>query len=613
MGTMLVPVMAPFWYIRKGGEAVVAKKDLIPVRSKEEAKARGRNGGLKSGEARRQKKNMREMAKSLMEASVSKQMGNVRDTLKRMGIDENDMTYQAAVVVRMIQKAMVDGDVNAVRVLGELTGELNRFGVIDIDEENIIDVPYPTILIPENGRDEPKPNMLEPQAGPQTMFMASSADIVIYGGAAGGGKTYALLLEMLRHKDIKNFGAVIFRKNFTQITAEGGLWDSSVKLYTQVPDAEQRKSPKLHWKFKGGKLTFAHLDREEDLQAWQGTEIAYLGFDELTHFSRHQFLYMLSRNRSTCGVKPYVRATCNPDSDSWVADFVSWWINQDTGYPIRERSGVVRYMCVINDVIYWGDTPEDLASNHGINPEECKSVTFIASKLEDNKILMKSDPSYLSNLKAMTEVDMERLLYGNWKIKAQAGRYFKRTQIPIDGYYEKIPDDVIYWCRAWDLAATDEDENGDADYTAGVLIGIRKNNRYIVADVINKQVKAGDVEKLIRMTAISDRKKYGFSYRVRIPQDPGGAGKIVAKQYLNGLSGFDVKAEPVSGSKELRATPFAAQWQNGFVDVLIAEWNEMYFSQLESFPESKHDDMVDASSDAFNELTECRFDIDSLL
>lgn len=613
MGTMLVPVMAPFWYIRKGGEAVVAKKDLIPVRSKEEAKARGRNGGLKSGEARRQKKNMREMAKSLMEASVSKQMGNVRDTLKRMGIDENDMTYQAAVVVRMIQKAMVDGDVNAVRVLGELTGELNRFGVIDIDEENIIDVPYPTILIPENGRDEPKPNMLEPQAGPQTMFMASSADIVIYGGAAGGGKTYALLLEMLRHKDIKNFGAVIFRKNFTQITAEGGLWDSSVKLYTQVPDAEQRKSPKLHWKFKGGKLTFAHLDREEDLQAWQGTEIAYLGFDELTHFSRHQFLYMLSRNRSTCGVKPYVRATCNPDSDSWVADFVSWWINQDTGYPIRERSGVVRYMCVVNDVIYWGDTPEDLASNHGINPEECKSVTFIASKLEDNKILMKSDPSYLSNLKAMTEVDMERLLYGNWKIKAQAGRYFKRTQIPIDGYYEKIPDDVIYWCRAWDLAATDEDENGDADYTAGVLIGIRKNNRYIVADVINKQVKAGDVEKLIRMTAISDRKKYGFSYRVRIPQDPGGAGKIVAKQYLNGLSGFDVKAEPVSGSKELRATPFAAQWQNGFVDVLIAEWNEMYFSQLESFPESKHDDMVDASSDAFNELTESRFDIDSLL
>lgn len=598
----------------KGGEQTVAKKDLIPVRTKEEAKTRGRNGGIKSGEVRRQKKSMREMAKAIMEASVSKQMDSVRDTLSRMGIEENDMTYQAAVVVRLIQKAMVDGDTGAVRVLGELTGELNRLGYMEYDESNVIDIQYPTILIPENGRDAPKPNMLEPQAGPQTMFMASSADIVIYGGAAGGGKTYALLLEALRHKDVKNFGSVIFRKNHTQITAEGGLWDSSIKIFSQVPDAQQRKSPKLHWRFgSGAKLTFAHLDKEEDLQAWQGTEIAYLGFDELTHFSKHQFLYMLSRNRSTCGIKPYVRATCNPDSDKWVAQFISWWIDQDTGYPIKERSGIIRYMYVLNDVIYWGGSPEELADELNINPNECKSVTFIASRLEDNKILMQSDPSYLSNLKAMTEVDMERLLYGNWKIKSQAGRFFKRVQIPIDGYLEMIPDDVVYWCRAWDLAATSEDENGNADYTAGVLIGKRKNGRYIVADVINKQIKAGEVEILILMTAISDRKKYGQSYKVRLPQDPGAAGKIVAKQYVNSLAGFNVKAEPISGSKELRATPFAAQWQNGFIDVLVADWNEMYFNQLESFPESKNDDMVDASSDAFNELTNNSFDIDSLL
>ena len=598
----------------KGGEQTVAKKDLIPVRTKEEAKARGRNGGIKSGEVRRQKKSMREMAKAIMEASVSKQMDSVRDTLSRMGIEENDMTYQAAVVVRLIQKAMVDGDTGAVRILGELTGELNRLGYMEYDESNVIDIQYPTILIPENGRDAPKPNMLEPQAGPQTMFMASSADIVIYGGAAGGGKTYALLLEALRHKDVKNFGSVIFRKNHTQITAEGGLWDSSIKIFSQVPDAQQRKSPKLHWRFgSGAKLTFAHLDKEEDLQAWQGTEIAYLGFDELTHFSKHQFLYMLSRNRSTCGIKPYVRATCNPDSDKWVAQFISWWIDQDTGYPIKERSGIIRYMYVLNDVIYWGGSPEELANELNINPNECKSVTFIASRLEDNKILMQSDPSYLSNLKAMTEVDMERLLYGNWKIKSQAGRFFKRVQIPIDGYLEMIPDDVVYWCRAWDLAATSEDENGNADYTAGVLIGKRKTGRYIVADVINKQIKAGEVESLILMTAISDRKKYGQSYKVRLPQDPGAAGKIVAKQYVNSLAGFNVKAEPISGSKELRATPFAAQWQNGFIDVLVADWNEMYFNQLESFPESKNDDMVDASSDAFNELTNNSFDIDSLL
>lgn len=326
------------------GKEYPGTKNLVPVRTKEEAKERGRNGGLKSAEVRRKKRTMRDMAKGIMETTVSEQMSNVRETLARMGLEENDMTYQAAVVVRLIQKAMVEGDTSAIRVLGELTGELNRFGYVETDDPDVIEMQYPTILIPENGRDAPKENVLGPQAGPQTMFMASSADIVIYGGAAGGGKTYALLLEALRHKDVKNFGAVIFRKNFTQITAEGGLWDASAKIFSQVPDAQQRKTPKLHWKFNAGaKLTFAHLDREEDLQAWQGTEIAYLAFDELTHFTKHQFLYMLSRNRSTCGIKPYVRATCNPDSDSWVADFISWWIDQDTGYPIRERSGVIRY------------------------------------------------------------------------------------------------------------------------------------------------------------------------------------------------------------------------------------------------------------------------------
>lgn len=598
---------------KKSGKTGV-NGNLKPISSVEQAREMGRKGGQKSAEARRKKKTMRELTKSIMETTVSTKQENVRATLAMMGLEENDMTYQAAVVVRLMQKAMVEGDTQAIRLIGELTGEINKFGMFEDDDSNVIEMKYPTILIPENGRDEPKPDILGPQAGPQTMFMASSADIVIYGGAAGGGKTYALLLEALRHKDVKGFGGVIFRKNFTQITAEGGLWDASTKIFSQVPDAHSRKTPKLHWRFdSGAKLHFAHIDREEDLQAWQGTEIAYLGFDELTHFTKHQFLYMLSRNRSTCGVKPYVRATCNPDSDSWVADFISWWIDQDTGYPIRERSGVVRYMCVLNDVIHWGDSPEELEKNYNIPPTDCKSVTFIASRLEDNKILMNSDPSYLSNLKAMTEVDMERLLYGNWKIKAQAGRYFKRTQIPSDGYLDKLPDDVLFWCRAWDIAATDEDEDGDPAYTAGVLIGKRKNGRFVVTDVVNQRIKAGDVENLILMTALSDRKKYGMNYRIRIPQDPGAAGKIVAKQYLNHLAGFDVKATPVSGSKELRASPFAAQWQNGFVDVLIAEWNEEYFSQLESFPDSKFKDMVDASADAFNELADDNFDIDALL
>lgn len=463
--------------------------------------------------------------------------------------------------------------------------------------------------------------VLAPQKGPQEMFLATSADVCIYGGAAGGGKTFGLLLEPLRHKNNPNFNAVIFRRNYTQVTSPGGLWDSSRKVYSLVKGAFPLKTPKLHWTFqKGASVNFAHLGSDEDCDNWQGSQITMIGFDELTHFTEYQFFYMLSRNRTDSGVAPYIRATCNPDADSWVANFISWWIDQNTGYPIQERSGVIRWMVRLNEVVTWFDSREDAvkgAIENGIEPEEAetmpKSVTFIASTLQDNKILMKNDPGYLANLKALALVERERLLYGNWKIKAQAGRFFKRTQIKSEGYFEKLPDDVIFWCRAWDIAATDEDENGDPAYTAGVLIGKRENRRFIVADVVNQRIKAGDVESLILMTAISDRAKYGANYRIRIPQDPGAAGKIVAKQYLNHLAGFDVKAIPVSGSKELRATPFAAQWQNGFVDVLIADWNEGYFRQLESFPDSKFKDMVDASADAFNELADENFNIDSLL
>lgn len=485
----------------------MAQKDLKPVRTKEEAKARGRNGGIKSGEVRRAKKSMRETAKALMSMEVVGD--NNKKNLEAFGIQKGDQNYQTAVVVRLMQKALVEGDTSAIRLIGELTGDLNRFGLIPEEESEIVELAYPTINLPNNGRDKKDAFQLAPQAGPQTQFMASSADIIIYGGAAGGGKTYALLLEALRHKDVKSFGAVIFRHNYNQITAEGGLWDASQKIFNQVPDAHSRKSPKLHWRFDGGaKLSFAHIERDEDLKSWQGTEIAYIGFDELTHFTKHQFLYMLSRNRTTCGIRPYVRATCNPDVDSWVAEFISWWIDQETGYAIPERSGQIRWMVVLNDIIYWGDTPEELAKKYEVNVEDCKSVTFIASRLEDNKILMESDPGYLANLKAMTEVDTERLLRGNWKIKAAAGSFFKRSQ--VGEILTEVPKDLVAVCRGWDLAATDKDEDDEAAFTAGVLMGRRENGRFVIIDVINRQLKAGDVRSTVLVTAKMDHAKYAW-------------------------------------------------------------------------------------------------------
>ncbi len=464
--------------------------------------------------------------------------------------------------------------------------------------------------------------VLKPQEGPQETFLSTSADIAIYGGAAGGGKTYALLLEAVRHTNNPKFGAVIFRRQSIQITQEGGLWDSSYEVYGGIKGAVPKTSPRYHWKFKtGAREGFAHIDGDRDLGKWQGSQIALIGFDELTHFTKKQFFYMMSRNRSASGIDPYIRATCNPDADSWVADFISWWIDQDTGYPISERSGIIRYMVHMNDIISWFDTEDegiDFAKQHGLDEykakKSVKSVTFIASTLQDNKILMENDPGYLANLLALTEVEKERLLNGNWKIKPSAGSFFKRTQ--IGDILTSIPNDIVAICRGWDLAATDEDENKEAAYTAGVLIAKRACGRFLILDVVNKQLKAGDVRKLIMTTTKADNVKYRkyCTVRQRLPQDPGQAGKEQAGSYINMLAGYNVVTRPESGSKESRAEPMAAQWQQGFFDVMEGEWNEEYFNQLESFPESKFKDMVDAGSSAFGEITlYMKFNINSLL
>lgn len=363
------------------------------------------------------------------------------------------------------------------------------------------------------------------------------------------------------------------------------------------------------WYFKNdeGKrissVKFAHIERDEDVHKWQGSQICEIGFDELTHFTEKTFFYMLSRNRSSCGVVPFVRATCNPDADSWVAKLISWWIDQETGYPIRERSGKIRWFIRRDEVLHWANTREELWEIFNLATDEersePRSVTFIMSRLEDNQELLKINPQYLANLKALSQIERERLLEGNWKIKAAAGLFFKRTQ--LGNVLDSVPKDVIRWVRCWDLAATAKTEKGDPAYTAGVLIGKRNSGRYVIADVINKQMSASDVRQTIKLTAQLDRAKYG-AVRTRLPQDPGQAGKEQAQSYIKFLAGFDVKAVAESGSKESRAEPMAAQWQAGNFDIVAGNWNEEYLLQLENFPDGKFKDMVDASANGFAEL-----------
>lgn len=270
----------------------------------------------------------------------------------------------------------------------------------------------------------PEKEIIEPQEGFQVDFLSSPADIVIGGGAAGAGKTYALLLETLRNIHVSGFNAVCFRRTTPEITNSGGLWDTSEEIYIKTGATPKTSIRLWEWSKYNSSVKFSHLEHEKDIFGWQGSQICLLMFDELTHFSARQFWYLLSRNRSKCGVKPYVRATCNPDPNSWVATLLEWWIDEDTGFPIKERIGVLRYFIRDKDRMVWGNTPEEVYEKAPYlfpkNVEQAKqmvkSITFIDGKIYDNKKLLDKDPSYLANLLAQDEVERKKLLDGNWKV-----------------------------------------------------------------------------------------------------------------------------------------------------------------------------------------------------
>lgn len=455
------------------------------------------------------------------------------------------------------------------------------------------------------------PRIIRPQPGPQEMFLSTPADIAIFGGAAGGGKSYALLMEPIRHVGNKGFGGMVFRREATQITSPGGLWDTSRDLYYGLRGRPSTQ-PRHNWRFpSGASISMAHLKYDHDVQAWQGSQIPFLGWDELTHFSEYQFFYMLSRNRSASGVRPYVRATCNPDAGSWVAKLIEWWIDQETGYAIPERSGVIRYFMRLGDEMVWGASPAEVIARAGNRVTEemarmgvtsrdlVKSLTFIVSKLEDNPALLSRDPTYWANLMALPRVERERLLGGNWKIRAAAGLVFPANRARI---IPAVPGDVRRWVRRWDLAATKPSEtNKDPDATAGVLMGEMESGlRWVVADVEHIRDEAHEVRKLIKATAEADRRKYGRVTTV-LPKDPAQAGKDQAATLVAMLKGFHAVARPESGDKLTRAEPFSAQWQAGNVDLVEGRWNVPFIAELDGFAglSKDKDDQVDAASGAF--------------
>ncbi len=398
---------------------------------------------------------------------------------------------------------------------------------------------------------------LAPQPGPQTAFLACGADIVMLGGGAGSGKTRVLTMEPARHGHVPGFTAVFFRRTYPEITNPDGLWDESKKVYSRL--GWTMRLGDLEWATPaGGRVKFAHAHTESDVENWKSAQIALLLFDQLETFTEYQFWYLLSRNRSTCGVRPYVRASFNCEP-GWLADLLQWWWDPASGYPIPERDGVVRWLARIGGEVHWGDSRQELVDRFGPETQPL-SFTYIAARLSDNKILEARDPGYRAKLMAMPIVEQERLLKLNFKIRPSAGKVLPRSRFTL---VTERPTDIVRVCRGWDNAATQ-----------------------------------GAMQDL----AILD----GVECEIAIAQEPGSAGKDVVFYTVTGMAGWTVAAYRDTGDKVTRAMPFASQLMAGNVECYV--WDpleaEAFLAQVDAFPtKGVADDDVDGLTKAFKHLT----------
>jgi predicted phage terminase large subunit-like protein len=437
--------------------------------------------------------------------------------------------------------------------------------------------------------------VIGPQRGPQEYFLASPAKICVYGGSAGSGKTFGNLLAGLRYAAFEpkpGYNGVVFRRVMPQVTLPGGLWDESQWIYNLAGGKANQSRYEWRWPAYHTKIKFASMQYEADRLAWQGSQLAFIAFEELTHFLESQFFYLLSRLRTTCGAPTQIKATTNPDADSWVKVFLAPWVDEAYDGPGGPaRSGEIRWFVRDGGVLRW--------LRKGDHNPDAVSVTFIAASIFDNPALLDADPSYLSALKALPHVERQRLLYGDWSAR-DTGSFFKRHWFPpIDA--APSASEIAKVVRYWDLAATEPSEaNKDPDWTVGIKVAKLKDDSYVILDMRRERYSSAKVEGMIRATAEQD----GHECYVYMEQEPGASAKNVIDYYRRKvLAGYSFTGIKTDKNKEVRARPVASQAEGRNVKYVRAHWNDAMLSELEAFPtKGVHDDVVDALSGAMEQL-----------
>lgn len=253
----------------------------------------------------------------------------------------------------------------------------------------------------------------------QYEFMSRSEDEALYGGSAGGGKSDALVIEATRQVHIPYYKGLILRKTFPQLAE---LIDKSLNYYTRAFPGAKYNVSNHTWTFpSGAKIIFGAMQHSKDKLNYQGQAYDFIAFDELTHFTYDEYIYMVSRNRPNGpGTRCYMRSTANPGGigHGWVKD--------------RFITAAPPLTPIYEDV--------QIVFPDGHTETKTKSRVFVPSTVFDNSILLQNDPQYLIRLASMPEAERNALLYGDWN--SYSGQYF--------GEFRATPDEKM--CEAAGLS-----------------------------------------------------------------------------------------------------------------------------------------------------------------
>jgi predicted phage terminase large subunit-like protein len=384
----------------------------------------------------------------------------------------------------------------------------------------------------------------------QEAFIKLGCREALYGGAAGGGKSDALLMIALQYVEVSNYSAIIFRRTFADLSLPKALMDRAHE-WLDATDARW-EGTKHAWAFpSGAKLAFGYLDAEADKYRYQSSEYQTIGFDEQTQFTESQYRYLLSRLRRL----------------------------ENSHVPLRVRGATNP-----------GGSGHEWVKQRFIVEGQTRDRVFIPAKLQDNPFLDRE--SYRESLMLLDPVTRRQLLDGDWDVKRTF--MFKREWLQT----VSSPPMGTPRIRVWDLAATSPRKGSDPDYTSGLLATIQNGVMHII-DVRRLRGSPQAIEAAVKNTASLDEK----AVQIYIEREPGAAGLSLIDQYRrNALLGYAVYDINPTGDKTVRASPFSSACEAGNVKLVQGAWINAFLDELEAFPEGTHDDQVDTAAYAYQIL-----------